>query len=39
VAEQGRKWAIEHYAPKPTAERFLKEMGFAHSNVECGGRA
>jgi hypothetical protein len=23
IGEEGRKWAITHYAPKPTAQRFL----------------
>ncbi|MSO72286.1 MAG: hypothetical protein EXQ84_01570 [Rhodospirillaceae bacterium] len=26
IAEQGRAWAIEHYAPKPTAVRVLSAM-------------
>jgi len=30
IAEQGRAWAIAHYAPKPTAMRVLSEM-LAHT--------
>ena len=26
IAEQGRAWAIEHYAPQPTAARVLGIM-------------
>lgn len=26
ISEQGRAWAIEHYAPAPTAERVLRTM-------------
>jgi hypothetical protein len=26
IAERGRAWALEHYAPKPTAERVLRAM-------------
>jgi len=33
VAEQGRNWATEHYAPKPTAQRFLEELGFGPVRV------
>jgi|CZKV01.1.fsa_nt_gi hypothetical protein len=28
VASQGRQWALQHYAPKPTALRFLAMLGF-----------
>jgi hypothetical protein len=24
IAEEGRRWALEHYAPEPTARRFLR---------------
>ena len=27
IADEGRKWALEHYAPLPTAKRFLEKMG------------
>ena len=26
IAEQGRAWAVQHYAPKPTAMRVLSAM-------------
>jgi hypothetical protein len=28
IARQGREWALQHYAPKPTALRFLATLGF-----------
>jgi hypothetical protein len=30
IAANGREWAINHYAPRPTAERFLKTMEEQH---------
>ncbi|MFH1996549.1 MAG: glycosyltransferase family 1 protein [Candidatus Omnitrophota bacterium] len=27
ISEEGRRWAIEHYSPEPTARRFLKTIG------------
>jgi hypothetical protein len=29
IGEAGRAWALEHYAPRPTAERFLALVGAA----------
>ncbi len=28
IAAQGRAWALTHYAPRPSARRFLLELGF-----------
>ena len=28
VADAGRRWALEHYSPRPMAERFLRTLGW-----------
>lgn len=28
VGREGRQWALQHYAPRPTAIRFLRTLGF-----------
>ena len=38
IAEAGRAWAVEHYAPAPTARRFLDAIGLCPPSLEADAR-